>query len=61
LLKQLRINNQIRVPQLDVVDDEGKQLGIIATFEALKIAKERDLDLVEVNPNSQPPIAKIMD
>ncbi len=49
------------MPQLDVVDDEGKQLGVMATFEALKLAKDRDLDLVEVNPNSQPPIAKIMD
>jgi len=61
LLKQLRINNQIRASQLDVIDDEGKQLGVITTFEALKMAKDRDLDLVEVNPNSQPPIAKIMD
>jgi translation initiation factor IF-3 len=61
LLKQLRINNQIRASQLDVIDDEGKQLGVITTFEALKMAKDSDLDLVEVNPNSQPPIAKIMD
>jgi translation initiation factor IF-3 len=61
LLKPLRVNNQIRVPQVQVIDDQGGQLGVMATFEALKLARERDLDLVEVNPNSQPPMAKIMD
>ncbi|MBX4189931.1 translation initiation factor IF-3 [Candidatus Parcubacteria bacterium] len=59
--KPLRINNQIRVLELQVIDQEGKQLGTLKTAEALALAKEQDLDLVEVGPNVQPPIAKIMD
>ena len=61
LIKHLKTNNQIRVPEVNVIDDEGKQLGILKTFEALKMAQERELDLVEVGPNVSPPIAKIMD
>src|SRR3989344_6727396 len=57
----LRVNNQIRSPELQVIDDQGKQLGVMPTFEALRLAKERDLDLVEVSPQMKPPIAKIMD
>ncbi len=59
--KPFRVNNQIRVPEVAVIDNEGKQLGVIKTFDALNLAKERGLDLVEVGPNVQPPIAKIMD
>lgn len=59
--KALRVNNQIRVLDVTVIDDKGNQLGIIKTFDALNLAKERGLDLVEVGPNVQPPIAKIMD
>jgi translation initiation factor IF-3 len=44
-----------------VIDDEGKQLGIMPSFEALKIARERSLDLVEISPQAQPPVCKIMD
>ena len=61
MIKHLKTNNQIRVPEVNVIDDEGKQLGILKTFEALKMAQERELDLVEVGPNVSPPIAKIMD
>ncbi len=61
MIKHLRINNQIRVPEVSVIDDEGKQLGVLKTFEALKMAQEKELDLVEVGPNVSPPIAKIMD
>ena len=61
MLKPLRVNNQIRVPQVAVIDDEGNQLGTMDTLDALKLAKDKELDLVEVNPNSQPPMAKIMD
>jgi len=60
-LKQLRVNNQIRLPELQVIDEDGKQLGIMSTEDAIKLAKEKDLDLVEVGPNVSPPIAKIMD
>jgi translation initiation factor IF-3 len=44
-----------------VIDDQGAQLGIMPPFEALKIARERTLDLVEVSPTAQPPVCRIMD
>jgi translation initiation factor IF-3 len=59
--KDLRANNQIRVPEVQVIDDAGAQLGKMRTFDALNLAKEKGLDLVEVGPQAQPPIAKIMD
>ena len=59
--RRVRLNNQIRDPQIQVIDIDGKQLGILPTFEALKLANERNLDLVEVGPTAKPPIAKIMD
>jgi translation initiation factor IF-3 len=61
VLKHLRINNQIRIPELQVIDDQGRQLGVMPTFEALKLAQDKNLDLVEVSPQAKPPIAKIMD
>ncbi|HEY4474631.1 MAG TPA: translation initiation factor IF-3 [Candidatus Paceibacterota bacterium] len=61
LLKRLRINNQIKAVEVQVIDELGKQLGPMKTFDALKLAREKDLDLAEVDPNMQPPIAKIMD
>lgn len=60
-MKQLRVNNQIRLPELQVIDENGKQLGVMSTADAMKLAKEKDLDLVEVGPNVRPSIAKIMD
>src|SRR3989344_5312213 len=59
--KQLRVNNYIRIPQVQVIDDKGQQLGVMPTFKALELAREKNLDLVEVGPQAQPPIAKIMD
>lgn len=61
LIKKLRINNQIKAPEVQVIDEMGKQLGVMKTFDALKLAREKELDLAEVGPNVQPPIAKIMD
>lgn len=61
MLKKTFVNNQIRASQVTVIDDQGKQLGVMALAEALRIARERDLDLVEVGPNASPPITKIMD
>ena len=61
MIRPLRINNQIRAAQVQLIDDAGQQLGTMALSEALKIAIERNLDLVEVGPNAQPPIAKVMD
>jgi translation initiation factor IF-3 len=59
--KRARLNNQIREPQIQVIDADGKQLGIMPTHEALRLANERSLDLVEVGASAKPPIAKIMD
>jgi translation initiation factor IF-3 len=44
-----------------VIDDEGKQIGILPPFEALKLAREKNLDLVEVSPTAQPPVCRILD
>ena len=59
--KGLRINEQIRVREVRLIDDEGEQKGIVPTTEALKMAKERELDLVEVAPTANPPVCKILD
>ena len=60
--KDLRINEQIRVREVRLIRDEGEQQqGIISTADALAIAKEQGLDLVEVAPNAAPPVVKIMD
>jgi translation initiation factor IF-3 len=59
--KRLRINHQIREPQIQVIDSDGKPLGAMPTYEALRLAGEQNLDLVEVGPTAKPPLAKIMD
>ena len=59
--KGLRINEMIRIREVRLIDDEGNQKGIVPTIEALKMAKEKDLDLVEVSPNANPPVCKILD
>lgn len=51
----------IRAPQLRVIDQEGKQLGILTRSEALQAAEEQGLDLVEISPDANPPVAKIID
>ena len=58
---QIRVNHRIRVPEVRVVLDDGSQLGVMPTSEALKQAEGRGLDLVEVNPKSMPPVCKILD
>ena len=59
--KGTRINEQIRVREVRLIDDEGEQKGIVPIQEALKMAKERELDLVEVAPTANPPVCKILD
>lgn len=59
--KGQRINEHIRVREVRLIDDEGNQKGIVPTIDALRMAKERDLDLVEVSPNANPPVCKILD
>jgi len=51
----------IRIPQVRVIDEEGEQLGVMATPQALQLAQERGFDLVEVAPMSNPPVTKILD
>jgi translation initiation factor IF-3 len=57
----LRINDGIRVPIVFVIDDEGKQLGEMSTLDAMALARERMLDLVEVSPKANPPVCRVMD
>lgn len=57
----IRTNERIRVREVRVIDDEGNQLGIMPPYEALKIAREKNQDLVEVSPTAQPPVCRIMD
>lgn len=59
--KSLRVNQQIRVREVRVIDEEGQQLGIFPTHEALRLAYERSLDLVEVAPNAIPPVCRFLD
>jgi translation initiation factor IF-3 len=56
-----RINEQIRSPQVRVIGADGAQLGILSAKEAVNLAREAGLDLVEVSPQEQPPVARIMD
>jgi len=56
-----RTNERIYAPTLRVLDANGKQIGVLAKFEALKIAREQGFDLVEVAPMAKPPVAKIID
>ncbi|HWH56006.1 MAG TPA: translation initiation factor IF-3 [Terriglobales bacterium] len=57
----IRTNERIRAREIRVIDDEGQQIGILPPFEALKMARERNLDLVEISPTAQPPVCRIMD
>ncbi len=59
--KSLRINEQIRVREVRLIDDQGEQKGIVPTLEALKMARDVGLDLVEVAPQANPPACKILD
>ena len=56
-----RINDEIRVSQVRLIGPNGEQVGVIATSVALNLAKEANLDLVEVAPNAKPPVAKLID
>ena len=60
-IPRVRINHQIKAPQLRVITEDGANLGVITIAEALKEARNRSLDLIEISPNTVPPVAKIMD
>ena len=55
------MNERIRAREVRVIGDEGEQIGIMPPFEALKMAREKNLDLVEISPTAQPPVCRIMD
>ena len=55
------MNEGIKDKEVRLIDEEGNQLGIVPTYEDLRMAKDKGLDLVEVSPNSNPPICKILD
>jgi len=59
--KTTRLNTDIRASQLRVIDQDGSQLGIISRSEALRLAEDQGLDLVEISPDADPPVAKIVD
>ena len=61
ITKEFRVNEEIRAREIRVVDPEGKQLGIMSAREALRLAEELQLDLVEVAPQARPPVCRLMD
>ncbi|MDZ7804430.1 translation initiation factor IF-3 [Thiohalophilus sp.] len=59
--KKTRINDDITAPELRVIDSEGEQAGVMSLEDALKMAEELEMDLVEVSPDADPPVCRIMD
>ncbi|MEJ2556086.1 MAG: translation initiation factor IF-3 [Anaerolineae bacterium] len=59
--KDQRVNEEIRAPEVRLIDEEGAQIGVIPITEALQIARTRGTDLVEVAPNAAPPVCRLMD
>ena len=56
-----RINERIRVPEVRLIGEDGQQIGVIKTEDALAYARDRDLDLVEVAPDARPPVCRVLD
>jgi len=56
-----RINEKIRIPMVRLISQDGRQMGVVPTEQAYKLAREEGMDLVEVSPDARPPVAKIMD
>jgi len=61
IARPLRVNDQIRIRQVRVIDDEGTQLGVMPTENALALARQKGLDLIEVSPTAVPPVCRISD
>jgi translation initiation factor IF-3 len=59
--RELRVNQMIRISTVRVIDEEGNQLGVMPTLEALRLAQERGYDLVEVAPTASPPVTRLLD
>ena len=60
IFRRYHVNQFIRTPQVRLIDENGENLGVVATSQALSMAQEKGLDLVEVSPLAQPPVAKII-
>lgn len=58
--KKPRINEEIRVPEVRLIDADGNQLGVVATREARRLSEEAGMDLVEVSPDAKPPVCRVM-
>ncbi|MBL8029970.1 MAG: translation initiation factor IF-3 [Candidatus Doudnabacteria bacterium] len=61
MIPKTRLNHQISVPEVRVVNEEGQQVGVMKTSQALELARENGLDLVEIAPQAKPPVVKIID
>lgn len=59
--QKYRINEKIKVPEVLLIDEEGKNLGLLTINDAIHLAQESDLDLVEVSPEASPPVCRILD
>ena len=59
--KQQRINDEITADEIRLIGEDGEQLGIVSATEAHQIAEEKQLDLVEISPNAEPPVCRLMD
>ena len=58
---ETRVNERIRVPEVRLIGDDGNQVGVLKTQDALSYAQQRDLDLVEVAPDARPPVCRVLD
>lgn len=56
-----RVNDEINAKEVRLIDEDGKMIGVVPILQALRIAEEKDLDLVEISPNANPPVCKILD
>ena len=61
IIKDLKINDEIRDNKLRLIDEDGSQIGVVSKDEALDIAYDKQLDLVLMSPNAKPPVARIID
>jgi translation initiation factor IF-3 len=59
-MQKTKVNHQITAPEVRLIDDEGQQLGILPLSEALKLADEHGMDLVEISPQAKPPVVKLI-
>ncbi len=60
-MQKTRINHQISAPEVRVINEDGEQIGVMRTSQALQLALEHGLDLVEISPQARPPVAKLID